>query len=228
MNFRGVAEGPEYMRSPWYVAFAPLSADPLAGIFVYMCACDMENVKRNKDESDEGQARMSFPVYKTNSQSNPSMAEAFKDYFCDWCGQVVTVSRLVYYCGECEECFCGDCTKLIPQKPKKRFEMIRDYAEETGRKHHWIWNVKETDMMTFDKLRATSKRLPNVTFSSCSRDGLTPGCYPYEYKLNCKPIDDSWPDWQDKPWRDYNPENEHRQLTRHQKAGTVRRWSANK
>ena len=215
------------MRSPWYVAFAPLTADPLAGIFVYMCACDMENVKRDKNESDEGQARMSLPVYKTNNPSQ-SLVEAFKDYFCDWCGQVVTVSRLVYYCSECEECFCGDCSKLIPQKPKKRFEMIRAYAEETGRKHHWIWNVKETDKMTFDQLRAASKRLPNVTFSSCSRDGLTPGCYPYEYKLNCMPIDDSWPDWQDKPWREYNPENENRQLTRHQKEAPVRRWSANK
>ena len=120
-------------------------------------------------------------VYKTDcSKSNPSMAEAFKTYHCDWCGQIVSLSRLVYHCGECEETFCGDCAKLIPQKPKKRFEMIKDYATDTGTKNHWIWNVAESDLMPFEELMWKSKRLPNVTFDSCKRDGLTPGCYPYE------------------------------------------------
>jgi len=107
--------------------------------------------------------------------------------------------------------------------------MIRDYAEEEGIVNHWIWNTQAHDTQTFDELRAASKRLPNVTFSSCYRDGMTPGCYPYEYKMNCMlPIDDSWPKWQKEPWREYKPDNEHRPLMRHQEEDTIRRWGPKK
>ena len=85
------------------------------------------------------------------------------------------------------------------------------------------------ELETFERMMWKSKRLSNVTFDSCKRDGLTPGCYPYEYDINCMmPIDDSWPIGTMKPWRKYDPENEHRQLTRHQKEGTIRRWSGKK
>ena len=148
------------------------------------------------------------------------MAEAFKSYFCDWCGQIVTNCQLVYHCNDCDECFCQQCAKLIPQKPKKRYERIKEIAmqQDDGGKNHWIWNVDESELETFERMMKKSKRLSNVTFDLCKRDGLTPGCYPYEYDINCVlPIDDSWPIGTMKPWRKYDPENEHRQLTRHQK-----------
>ena len=89
LNFHNVAIGPELVRTGLYICFGPITADILGGTFVYMCACDMEHVKRNKEDSDENYARMGFGVYRTNAATK-DLAEILHDLKCDRCNQNVT------------------------------------------------------------------------------------------------------------------------------------------
>ena len=157
LNFHDVAEGPEICRNAFYVAFGPLSADPLDGIFVYMCACDMERVKRNPLDGDEECARMCFGVYRTNAETK-DLSEIIRELYCGDCGQPVTNCLYVYHCFERGEAYCADGAKAIPDNPQQRIKRIKEHAEQDDNKVHWVYNLGVDDEFETVDIASIHKR----------------------------------------------------------------------
>ena len=191
LNFSNVVDGPEVLRSMFFVCFGPITADILDGTFVFMCACDMERVPRDKWASDEECARMSLGVFKTNCQ-NAEMARAFDGFECDSSRQKGKNCRFVYHCSDCDEVYCQQCAREIPQKPRQRYERIKLQAELQENPNNFFYKVKDSDLETLEEKLKKNPRLTNVTFDSCIRDGCAPGSFPFETDKYCKPVDDSY------------------------------------
>lgn len=234
LNFKLVVEGPELVRSDFYVCFGPITADILDGVFIYIyiysCACDMERVPRDRSQGDSECARMSFGVYKTQPE-NAELARMFESFECDLCGQDGNYCRLVYHCPDCDEVYCQQCAREIPQNPRQRMERIKIQAELQENKLHWINQTGKSDLERLDEKLAKHPRLTNVTFDSCIRDGCKPGSFPFETDIYCKEVDDEWPIGIMKPFRKWDPMNADRKVTRLQNTDTnraARRWDKKK
>ena len=123
LNFAEVADGPEYVRNALYVSFAPLTANHLDGVFLYICACDMEYIIRSPESGDRDSARMCFGVYRTNA-AKKEVFDWIREMECDDCGQWATNCDVVYHCMKCKETYCQTCAKLIPDSASRRVERI--------------------------------------------------------------------------------------------------------
>ena len=70
INFtEGYIEGPEYEGNAFYIAFSPITIDPLAGMFLYICACEIgsEHEVSRAPGGDADDGRLAFRVYRTNA-----------------------------------------------------------------------------------------------------------------------------------------------------------------
>ena len=78
----------------------------------------MERIPRDRMQGDSECARMCFGVYKTQPE-NAELARMFDNFECDLCGQDVKNCRLVCHCPDCDEVYCQQCAREIPQNPKE-------------------------------------------------------------------------------------------------------------
>ena len=187
----------------------------------------MERVPRDRSQGDAECARMSFGVYKTQPE-NAELARMFESFECDMCGQPVNNCRMVYHCHDCDEVYCQQCVREIPQNPRQRMERIKIQAESQENSLHWIYHVGKGDMERFDENLEKHPRLTNITFDSCIRDGCAAGPFPFETDIYCKKVDDDWPIVIMKPFRKWDPTNADRVVTRLQNKEdnrAARRWN---